>query len=70
MTPASQMLYLGVLLVLPIAALLARRLPIGRTIRMALAWAAIFLFAFLAVEAWRSMAGDSPAPSNIVDDFT
>ena len=70
MTPVSQMLYLGVVLVLPVTALLARRLPIGRTIRMALAWAAIFLFAFLAVEAWRSMAGNSPAPSNSFGNFT
>jgi aspartyl protease family protein len=30
------------LLVLPVSALLARRLPIGRTLTMALAWAAIF----------------------------
>jgi aspartyl protease family protein len=30
------------LLVLPVSALLARRMPIGRTLTMALAWAAIF----------------------------
>ncbi len=30
------------LLVLPISALLARRMSIGRTLTMALAWAAIF----------------------------
>lgn len=30
------------LLVLPISALLARRMPVGRTLTIALAWAAIF----------------------------
>lgn len=50
------MLYV-VMLLLPISALAARRLPIGETIKMALAWLAIFLLAFFVVVAWQEAMG-------------
>lgn len=36
------MLFYGVMLILPLSALVARRVPIGQTVKMALAWIAIF----------------------------
>ena len=39
---AGMTIFYILLLVLPISALLVRRMPIGRTLTMALAWAAIF----------------------------
>ncbi|MFA5989288.1 MAG: TIGR02281 family clan AA aspartic protease [Sphingomonas sp.] len=51
----------GLMLVLPLSALAARRLPLATTVKMALAWLAIFVFALLVVTAatragisWRS----------------
>ncbi len=41
-TQTGMAIFYVLLLVLPISALLARRMPIGRTLTMALAWAAIF----------------------------
>lgn len=51
--------YYLILLILPLSALMARRLPIGQVARMALAWLAIFLVALLVVTAigrsgWRA----------------
>lgn len=46
---AGQALLYAVLLILPIAALAARRLPLGTTLRYALAWIAIFLIATILV---------------------
>lgn len=39
---APNMLYYALLLILPLSALLARRVPLGQTLRMALAWVGIF----------------------------
>lgn len=39
--------YYGLILLLPLSALMARRLPIGQTLRMAVIWIAIFGGAFL-----------------------
>lgn len=41
------MLYFGLLMVLVGSALVARRLPLARSIRLALAWVAIFAAAIL-----------------------
>lgn len=46
-----QTAYFLLLLILPLSALLARRLPLGQVAKMALAWIAIFLIALLAVTA-------------------
>ena len=42
MSEGANVAYLLVMLILPVSALAARKLPIGRTIKMALAWLAIF----------------------------
>lgn len=39
---AADILFYGVMLILPLSALVARRVPIGQTVKMALAWIAIF----------------------------
>ncbi|OYY72278.1 TIGR02281 family clan AA aspartic protease [Sphingomonas sp. 28-63-12] len=44
---------LALMLILPVSALAARRLPISSTLKMAAAWIAIFAFALLAVTAVR-----------------
>lgn len=46
---ATDIVWYGVLLILPIAALIARRPPLGQTLKMALAWAAIFLVGLVLV---------------------
>lgn len=46
---AMDFVYYGLILLLPLSALAARRIPIGQTLRMALAWIAIFGAAFLIV---------------------
>ncbi len=45
----ADILLYGIMLVLPVSALLARRLPLGGTIKMALAWIAIFALALVVV---------------------
>jgi hypothetical protein len=50
------MLY-AVMLALPVSALVARRLPVGDMLKMALAWLAIFLLLFFAVMAWQEAMG-------------
>ena len=50
------MLY-GVMLLLPISALVARRLPVGEMLKMALAWLAIFMLLFFVVVAWQEAMG-------------
>ncbi len=45
-----QALFYGLLLVLPLSALLARRIPTSTTVRYAAAWVAIFGLAFLLVD--------------------
>lgn len=50
-------LYLALMLILPVSALAARRLPIGQTVKMALAWVAIFGVMFLLVMLWQDSFG-------------
>lgn len=54
---AIDALYIGLLLILPISALAARRLPVGNIAKMALAWVAIFAAAFLLVVLWQEATG-------------
>lgn len=49
--------YFALLLVLPISALVARRLPLGDTIKQALAWLAIFVLLFALVVLWQGATG-------------
>ena len=61
---------MALMLILPLSALLARRLPIGATLKMAAAWAAIFAVALLAVTAARRNGvrlGDVPVALGLVD---
>lgn len=44
---AASILLYGVLILLPLSALVARRVPLGRTLKMAAAWIGIFLVALL-----------------------
>ena len=44
---------LAVLMILPLSALLARRLPVASWLKMALAWIAIFTGGFLVVSLWQ-----------------
>ena len=55
-------LYLVLLLILPISALAARRLPITQTLKMALAWAAVFAAMFLLVSLWQGAFGGASHP--------
>lgn len=45
------------MLLLPLSALIARRLPIGDMLKMALAWLAVFLLLYLVVVAWQEAMG-------------
>ena len=55
-------LYLALMMILPISALAARRLPIADVLKMALAWAAIFGVMFLLVMLWQhAFGGGGPA---------
>lgn len=49
--------YLALMLILPISALAARRLPISQTLKMALAWIAIFGMMFVLVSLWQGAVG-------------
>ncbi|MEG3151697.1 hypothetical protein U1769_17535 [Sphingomonas sp. ZT3P38] len=53
--------YYLLLLILPLSALMARRLPIRDTLKMALAWAAIFGVAFILVYLWQQATGTGAA---------
>lgn len=60
----------ALLLILPVSALVARRLPVGSTVRMALIWAAIFALLVLIVAGWQryranSEAGNAPYRTDI-----
>ncbi|WP_454280770.1 retropepsin-like aspartic protease family protein [Sphingomonas sp. Marseille-Q8236] len=46
---AMDFLYYGLIPLLPLSALVARRIPIGRTLRMGLIWVGIFGVAFLVI---------------------
>ncbi len=61
--------YYGLILLLPLSALMARRIPIGQTFRMALMWIAIFGAAFLVVAQRDRLTGLWPheaAPEGVV----
>ena len=49
------------LLVLPLSALAARRLPMKDSFKMALAWVAIFGVAFILVYLWQQATGTGAA---------
>jgi len=51
---APNALYLVLWLVLVVSALGSRRLPVGKVIKMALAWVAIFASAFILISVLRS----------------
>ena len=53
--------YLALMLILPISALAARRLPLGETVKMALAWVAIFGVLFIVVSLWQGAMGAGSA---------
>ena len=48
-------------LILPISALAARRIPMKDTLKMALAWVAIFGIAFILIAAWKQATGAGEA---------
>ena len=50
-------LFLVLCLILPISALVARRLPLKDSAKMALAWVAIFGVLFLIVALWQEAMG-------------
>jgi aspartyl protease family protein len=56
--------YFALMLILPLSALAARRLPIGSTLKMALAWIAIFVVLMIVVGNWGRVA---PALQPIAD---
>jgi len=53
--------YYLLLLVLPIAALMARRIPMRDGLKMALAWVAIFGVAYILVVLWQQSTGTGAA---------
>ena len=53
--------FYALLLILPISALLARRLPITDVFKMALAWIAIFGVLFILVVLWQQSFGTGAA---------
>lgn len=50
-------LYLAAVLILPIGALAARRLPLDKTVKMALAWVGIFGVLFVLMALWQEAIG-------------
>jgi uncharacterized membrane protein YhaH (DUF805 family) len=54
---SADVFFYALLLILPISALVARRIPMRDTFKMALAWVAIFGVLFLLVEAWQQAFG-------------
>ena len=53
---SASVVYLALILLLPLSALFARRLPIGSVARMALAWVAIFAVLIAIVGNWHKVA--------------
>jgi aspartyl protease family protein len=69
MNPALSVLMIVLMLVLSVSSLMARRLPLGSVLRMALAWVAIFALATIAVLAWQSFnQNDIEEPAPFVKD--
>lgn len=54
---SMDVIYYALMLILPVSALAARRLPLGETIKMALAWVAIFGVLFVLVVLWQGAVG-------------
>jgi aspartyl protease family protein len=53
----ADLLLYGILLILPLAALIARRPPLGQTLKMALAWAGIFAVGLVVASQWHRLGG-------------
>jgi aspartyl protease family protein len=53
----ADLLLYGILLILPLAALIARRPPLGQTLKMALAWAGIFAVGLVVANQWHRLGG-------------
>jgi len=53
----ADLLLYGILLILPLAALIARRPPLGQTLKMALAWVGIFAVGLLIASQWHRLGG-------------
>ena len=53
----ADLLLYGILLILPLAALIARRPPLGQTLKMALAWVGIFAVGLLVASQWHRLGG-------------
>jgi hypothetical protein len=53
----GDVLLYAAMLLLPLSALIARRLPFGDTLKMALAWLAVFGLLYCVVVAWQSATG-------------
>lgn len=49
----------GLVLILPLSALVSRRLPIGDTIKLVLAWTAIFGVLFILATLWQGATSQS-----------
>jgi uncharacterized membrane protein YhaH (DUF805 family) len=58
---SSDVIYYLLILLLPLSALMARRLPIKDVFKMALAWVAIFGVAFLLIMLWQQATGTGAA---------
>jgi len=54
---SADILYYALWLILPISALAARRIPMKDSLKMALAWVAIFGVLFVLVAAWQQAFG-------------
>lgn len=74
---AANTLYLLLAMTLVASSLFARRLPLGQTLRMALAWVAIFAAGFLlfslrddAGALWRTLTADAKPSAGMVDGNT
>lgn len=66
---AMDIVYYGLILLLPLSALAARRIPIGQTVRMALIWIGIFGVVFLVIAQRERLTGLMPgasAPDGVV----
>jgi aspartyl protease family protein len=58
---SADVIYYLLILLLPLSALMARRLPIKDVFKMALAWVAIFGVLFLLVVLWQQATGTGAA---------
>lgn len=54
---AADLLFYGILLILPLAGLVACRPPLGQTLKMALAWVGIFVVGLMIASQWHRFDG-------------